>query len=263
MLSKLLKYEVKATARLFIPLYFAVLIMGIINRLINPFEVLEKSKSFNLQAVVSLMSIFLYFALIVTVVVMTFIMVIQRFYKNLISDEGYLMFTLPVKTTHLVTSKLLVAMMWILISICTVVASILIVAKVDNLFGEIAKLYNSIYVNMGFTGIILVIICPLIAISYSINMIYDAIALGHLFTKQKILASFGAYLVLYIIGQIVGAISFVTLAVTNKALFENNVNLSPSQINSFIIFIMAVYGLLSLANYIITNVVLKKKLNLE
>lgn len=48
----------------------------------------------------------LFFALCVAIVVLTAMIIIQRFNKNLIGDEGYLMFTLPVSHVQLLTSKL-------------------------------------------------------------------------------------------------------------------------------------------------------------
>ena len=35
---KLLKYEAKATARSFLPIYLAILLFALINRVINPFD---------------------------------------------------------------------------------------------------------------------------------------------------------------------------------------------------------------------------------
>ncbi len=43
-------------------------------------------------------------------------MIVLRFHKNLYSNEGYLMFTLPVKPQMLLASKTIVAFSWIIIS---------------------------------------------------------------------------------------------------------------------------------------------------
>ena len=88
MLSKLLKYELKATGRIFLPLFLALLLFAGINRFtLSPDE-------FDAPAMISMI---MYIIIMVGMFVMTFIMMIQRFYKNLLSDEGYLMLTLPVK----------------------------------------------------------------------------------------------------------------------------------------------------------------------
>ena len=265
MLGKLLKYEIKSTARLLVPMYIAVLLFGLINRFLNPFNAVETSNSFTLHSVMSAFSMILYVGLIVGILVMTFIVMIQRFYKNLLGDEGYLMFTLPVKSWQHIVSKLLVSMLWIILSFLTVICSVLIIANVNNLFGEISNGINMIRGYIGNIGLLLIFIYPLVAISYSIITIYDSMALGHLFTKHKLLASFGAYIVLYIISQITFGVFMLVYATTNLNLFTNAAAAAPtpSQITTFSISALCIYLLLAVGNFILTNVILKKKLNLE
>jgi len=265
MLKKLLKYEIKATARGFLPLYLAVLIFGFINRFLNPFKTVETSSSFSIQTILSMFSMFLYFALIFGIIVMTFVIMIQRFYKNLLGDEGYLMFTLPVKPWQHIISKLLVSMLWIILSFLTVICSITIIANINNFFGEISNIINIIRNQIGNAGLILILIYPLVAITYSIITIYDSIALGHLFSKHKLLASFGAYIMLYTISQIVSGVFMLLYASTNFNLFTNPAAAAPTpaQITIFAVFFICLFILLAAGNFILTNLILKKKLNLE
>ena len=58
--------------------------------------------------------------------VATLIVVIQRFYKSLLGDEGYLMFTIPVKAWQNILNKLLVSMLWTFTSTVIGFGSILI-----------------------------------------------------------------------------------------------------------------------------------------
>ena len=91
MLGKLIKYEFKATGRLLLPVYGALLLMGgVVNlglTLQGKLPVLKFAQG---------VLIFAYVALMVAAFALSFFVVISRFYKNLICDEGYLMFTLPV-----------------------------------------------------------------------------------------------------------------------------------------------------------------------
>lgn len=263
MLRKLLKYEIKATARVLLPLYLAVLLFGFINRFLNPFNVPQASNSFTIHTVLSMFSMFLYIALIVGTIVMTTIILIQRFYKNLLGDEGYLMFTLPVKSWKLIISKMLVSMLWIILSFLTVICSILIIANVPNLFGEISNIINLIRDYIGNAGFMLIPLYPLVAITYSIITIYDSIALGHLFTKHKILASIGAYISLYIISQMAFGVFMLVYATTNLNIFTNTAAPTPTQITIFAASAICLYLLLAAANFTLTNLILKKKLNLE
>ena len=88
MLGKLLKYELKATSRVFIPLYIAILVVSIVNGLSLNLEIL------NIQGLATIVLMCLFISLFVITIVVT----IQRFNKNLLKDEGYLMFTLPVNS---------------------------------------------------------------------------------------------------------------------------------------------------------------------
>ena len=54
----------------------------------------------------------------VAFLILSQILVFMRYYKNFFSDEGYLTFTLPVKRTHLITSKLITATLNI---VCTAI----------------------------------------------------------------------------------------------------------------------------------------------
>jgi hypothetical protein len=263
MLGKLLKYEVKSTARILIPMYMVLLLFGLINRFINPFNVVEVSNSFTLQNVLRVLTMILYIGMIIGTLVMTFIIMLQRFYKNLLGDEGYLMFTLPVKSWQHVVTKLLVSMMWMILSFLTVICSILIIAQVENLFGELSNAFNMVRDYAGNAGLLLIIIVPLISMIYSIITIYDAMAVGHLFSKHRIFSSFGAYIVFYMISQVsIGLFMFV-YATSNMNLFSSDTVPQPSQIMPFVIGVTCIYLVLAAGHFIVANTILKKKLNLE
>ena len=116
MLGKLLKYECKATARVFLPLYGVLLVLAAINRVFTSIQ----SENMAIPQVVTTT---LLFGFIVAICVISFIVILQRFYKNLLGEEGYLMHTLPAPTWQHIFSKLLVAMMWNILTILVVLAS--------------------------------------------------------------------------------------------------------------------------------------------
>ena len=129
MLSKLLKYEFKATGRTYGGLYLAILaaaaLLGISFRI--PALLVHTAPIAVLMIV--------YMALVVAVVVMTILTIIQRFTRNLLGREGYLMHTLPVSSVQLILSKLLSSMVWVLCSILVVALSFV----VFSLFGSISS----------------------------------------------------------------------------------------------------------------------------
>lgn len=88
MLGKLMKYEIKATARLFLPLYAALLVFSLINRFLNPFAIGESINNINLQFTIRAISMTAYVLLLLGTLVMTVVIMIQRFYKNLLGTKG-------------------------------------------------------------------------------------------------------------------------------------------------------------------------------
>ncbi|MEG2407137.1 MAG: ABC-2 transporter permease, partial [Clostridiales bacterium] len=121
MLGKLLKYELKSTARTFIPLYAAILVVAIV----NGFTV--GTEMFEIQGIATL----ILGGLMVALFVITIVVIIQRFKKNLLEDEGYLMFTLPVSPKMLVLSKYIVSLIWAILSGIVAVGAFLLVILIS------------------------------------------------------------------------------------------------------------------------------------
>ena len=103
MLKKLLKYEFKATARTYGGMYLALLAASVLFG--GSVWRWNGTNSDAYSTLVGLMSL-VYTAVIIGTVVVTIMTIVQRFYRNLLGREGYLMHTLPVTETQLVTSKL-------------------------------------------------------------------------------------------------------------------------------------------------------------
>ena len=97
---KLLKYEWKACARICLPLYAVELLVAFINRLLY-----SDIGSKLLYGIPSIVMTMLYAAIMVALFVVTAVVLVQRFYKNLLGSEGYLMFTLPVSVSQHILSK--------------------------------------------------------------------------------------------------------------------------------------------------------------
>ena len=123
MLGKLIKHEFKATAKLLLPLLAAVLaLMGGFQVIFLVVKLLTgRNDSHPLVAVLfALFAVLAAFALLAMLAVIV-IVAVQRFYKNLLGDEGYLMFTLPATPGQQIFSKLLVSLVWSLMGIVVVI----------------------------------------------------------------------------------------------------------------------------------------------
>ncbi|HHW30639.1 MAG TPA: ABC transporter permease [Clostridiaceae bacterium] len=268
MLKKLLKHEIKATSRLFLPLYLALLIFAFINRFLNPMMQVNTSDtsvsvSINAHEMLSAFSVMIYIALIIGTFVMTLVITVQRFYRNLLGEEGYLMFTLPVKTWMHIVSKLLVSMIWVFSSFLTTFCSILILIHDKGIIEQIFQILNALKDFLGYGTVILIPLLILIWVAANISMIYSAISLGQLFESHKLIISFGMYCALYFVFQ---GISALFILLFRNTLFASFFSLSvptPQDIKTLLLSFSLLLTIFASVNFTITNLILKKRLNLD
>ncbi|HWT73290.1 MAG TPA: ABC transporter permease [Mobilitalea sp.] len=262
MLGKLLKHEFKATARLLLPLYIILLVLSIVDRIVLHLDVLQTGA----LALIPGIFTFVYVISIIGVIIVTFLLMITRFYKNLLTDEGYLMFTLPVKSHDLINSKLIVSIVWTIASIVGVVLSVFIVAAtpanmrdfMNVLRDAMAELRNT-FGNGGALLITEFIIMGVIALFYNSLTIYASIAIGQLFNGHKVIGSFAAYMGISTVLQILMTLIFAIIAfVFGKSM--NEFSAIPNVVFPLTILIITIF---SVVFYLITNYIFKRKLNLE
>ena len=113
-----------------------------------------------------------------------------RFYKNLYTDEGYLMHTLPVKPWMLIVSKLTIGTILITLIALPTMAYF----SPEDLL-ELRTMFQSYHTIFTVPSILFLAI-PVMIISsvFSLLTIYASISLGQLFSSHKVLASILCYL---------------------------------------------------------------------
>ena len=145
MLGKLIKHEFRATGRILLPVYLVMLLTA---ALVRGFQVLTEQTAGEFMRALAVLSVLLFSAAVFGGSILAFVLMIYRFYKNLMTDEGYLMFTLPVSRSQLIWSKLIVSMAWGILS--AVLAAlmwtmVLSVAGGENLFAGIFRGLRSLW----------------------------------------------------------------------------------------------------------------------
>lgn len=194
MFGKLMKYELKSLLKGLLPLYGAILAVALINAVMASFGIGN-----SIDGLPQVTAIMLYFGLCVAVAVVTFLVIIQRFYKGLLGQEGYLMFTLPVPTWQLTLSKLLGAVITTILSGIVGMLSILILGSLNINWGLFFRDFADIFPHWTLDAtlfIIELIVLMLVGVAAMILEIYVAIALGHLANKHRIAMSFVWFVVL-------------------------------------------------------------------
>ena len=155
MLGKLMKYELKSSARTLCPLYLGFLIIalicGIQLRVLaqRPHEIFFMTNVGGVERYILTFSIILLGVLCVAIMVLTAVVIIQRFNKSLIGDEGYLMFTLPVSHAQLLCSKLFAGVIWIVAGTLVMGLSGLFIGLMITPITDIIELWRT-YVAFDF-----------------------------------------------------------------------------------------------------------------
>ncbi|MBE5948680.1 MAG: hypothetical protein E7261_06575 [Lachnospiraceae bacterium] len=271
MLSKLLKYELKATARWFLPLYIALIALTLLNKLTMVIE-LPDLLVFNLLK--GLLIVFYVLVIIFTTVV-TMILLIVRFYKNLYTDEGYLTHTLPVKPSAQLNCKILSGCIWTVSSFFMQIISLFILFAGTGLFTEVADVFTEIGEFLKEAGLmdnlivtlIIFAITMLISLLYSLLMMYCSISLGSLFNKHKIIGAIFSYFVIYFVIQLISMI-LMFVGIETPILYDiAEVEDFSIEVFNFVNLMMIFSGGLSLICstifYFLNHFVISKKLNLE
>ncbi|MED9822146.1 MAG: hypothetical protein U0J65_09005 [Christensenellales bacterium] len=191
MLRKLMKHELRATARVMGPM-MALVLAAAVGGNIATYRLLEMDN--NVLNALGILLNMVFVLAIAAMCIVAFVLMVQRFYKNLLRDEGYLMMTLPVSVHQHIWAKLLTTLLWWLaVMVVVVLAMFILVFRVDvvkELFTGFTKIRfeDLMYMNglpnmIGFFAEILL----MMAVSGACVCLefYAALAVGHSFTHHK------------------------------------------------------------------------------
>lgn len=268
MLRKLYKHEFIALYRVLLPLYAVLVGMSVLTRLTG---YIDSEGSMILEAVKRLTMV-----LTVLVIVGTFfagfVLLVVRFYQNLLTKQGYLTNTLPFKTHHHLLCKMLCGVVVEVSNTVMTLFSLLIIFGtkerwqgfcdfIQNAFGVLADDSSTAnaYACMIELGVIL-----LASAAVSLLLMYACMAIGQQF-KNKILGSVIAYFCIYAANQALSTMLMLGAMLcgflTDEEIFANASVTGVSQgVLLFTFVILAVQGA---AYYWISHHFLSKKLNLE
>ena len=258
MLGKLIKHEFRATGRILLPVYLVMLLTA---ALVRGFQVLTEQTAGEFMRALAVFG----------GSILAFVLMIYRFYKNLMTDEGYLMFTLPVTTGQLIWSKMIVSAVWLLATAAMDVLSMFISVFDSAAWRDIFQLPGLLWQqlreyagNLGLIPAELVVLVLLAALVCFLKF-YAAIALGHSFTNRKMLLSvafFAAFSVAEQIAASAGLIGFASVGIPRSWLHGamDYYAASAQLVLGGAILAVVLYGAVY---YAVTYLSLKKRLNLQ
>ena len=268
MLGKLIKNEFKATARSFVPVYLVMLVVTIFLKIF--LEISDKFKNVNGQIMAAISAILLisFVVSILAVIFGTIIFIIKRFYDNMLKDEGYLSFTLPVTTGQHIGSKALTSYVWVVASAVVIILSIvLLFLGHASFFRAVSDGINDgmkFLSDNGYWGYaVLIFIMIIVGIYISIMEAYACMSVGQLLNKHRVAGAIITYLVFYGIKKMCGIIFLMVTLVGNTADLEMANNYEAEFFVPMLIFEVIMMVVQIVAYTFITHVMMSKKLNLE
>lgn len=279
MLGKLIRYDMKSMSRAFIPMWIlapvialmlSVSIRGTIAWANSP---LAGNFMATGNGMVMAVMMLLFTGVMIGLAVMTILFVIQRFWNGLLKDEGYLMFTLPVETWELITSKGITATVISLISIADGIfaCAILAIASVDEvieaLSGAWVYFWREVTEEIGalfWVMAVLLILLMVLSTAKSIYQAYAAMALGQLFESHRVIGSCVAYVGMSIVLSVLTSIVTMIIGMFVPDDWIYYVNSRGELFGvGYLLLLLIVTAVQLLIFHVIAERILSTRLNLE
>ncbi len=283
MLKKLLKYEFKAVSKSLVPMLLAIFGLSVLSSFIIVLNnAISRSSAASsvfatiFQIIASIILVFSVIALFASILIVIFLL-LQRYYKNFFTDEGYLTFTLPVEVKQLLATKLISGFVWTIVGTIVIFVSIMffllfataedghlisfdvLTSFIDGIssFYRYVGTLNSVLFTVEF------ILLGVIGVISQLLLYYLAITIGSIIAKKhKILASIGMYFAINsVTGIVAGIIMFLIMLISPQT--AQNLDSLYGVSHTFLIMYILIYALMGTVSYLICKSMLKNKLNLE
>lgn len=221
MLGKLIKHEFRATGRLMAPLFGALVLLAVFVRVSD--LILSAADAPVFFEALNALLLVVYVLAILGVTVFATILMIKRFHQNFLTDEGYLMFTLPAGMHSLLWSKLITAALFFIFTFLADALAVAIVVwrggTARDLFESIVGLFrelNSFYMANGIALALEILALLLVSLLVTCLLFYAPMSIGYSFANHKGLLSVVFYFVIQAILQIFG-VAVLSGAVSDTA----------------------------------------------
>ena len=209
MLGKLIKHEFRATGRLMAPLFGALLLLAVFVRVSD--LILSAADAPVFFEALNALLLVVYVLAILGVTVFATILMIKRFHQNFLTDEGYLMFTLPTSVHSLLWSKLITAALFFIFTFLAEALSVAIVVWRGGLaremftgFADLFRAMDSYYMANGLAFALEMLALLFVSLLVTCLLFYAPMSIGYSFANHKGLLSVVFYFVIQAILQIFG-----------------------------------------------------------
>ena len=272
MLGKLIKHEFRATGRIMLPLLLAVLILSVFAGLsVRGFE---RVKDMHFLQAMYGTTIGVFFLSLFAVAVVAVVLMIQRFYRSLLRDEGYISMTLPVSVDAHIWAKLLTSFAWFaaeaILSAAAlgVVLSINVSLREDLWIWDIFEQFRSYFEDFhSFNAVLYVLeylVLSFLAAGFFCLRCYSAMAIGHSAADHKLLLSFVTWIAIGVALSTIRSAVFAGLVFSDAYFDYLDINVVGRDNTAHLMLLVSIiwYALRDAVFYFLTRYFLKNKLNL-
>ncbi len=274
MLKKLIKHEFKATAKTMGLLFGAVLLLSVLTSI--SLKLPEGNKFFDtIKAVLIAVYVVVMFGMMFAGI----LLLIFRFYNNMLKDQGYLTHTLPVKMWQHIVAKVITYFVWIVAAVVVAVVSLgifLMGTGVVN-FSQIGEVMSEIGASLEqypqiITILLWILVLGIVQIFANILCLFASMSMGQLFGKHRVAGSVASYIGLnYIIGIFTSFIMYLPMnsfegqinALDEATNIPDMIQIFQNMLNGFFAITLVVDIVLIALYFGITHFMLTRKLNLE
>lgn len=278
MFGKLMKYELRYLIRIFAPMWAVVLSLCVLSRLVLRPDMEGMMYVEGTEAIIPVLVVMLAVFSILTMMIVSTVVLLMRFYKGMYGDEGYLMFTLPVTSGELIHSKALSAMIMMIGTELLTFAGVMVMISYPEVWGELGMTFREMFRMLlemnGLNGLefivlsVWTIVVGLLSTAQGIYMVYLAISLGQLWKKHPVAGAIVAY---YLMMSVLGVIQTLAGQLFGESALELLANLigmdssgNYGAIMAVVLMAMSVYAIiLSVVSFVGTKLILDKKLNIQ
>ena len=263
MLAKLIKYDLKASAKILILIHLLYLVLCISLRLffVDRLDFALPAKVLFTPMLICTVMVFL---VIFVLWFSTWLILAFRFYRNLFSGEGYLSWTLPASALEHLWSKIISGYIFLAADTVIVSGGILILVTGENVVSSYQTIAADFTEQLGMpvsTFALYMFLLMLASCLATVMQTYFYIAAGQLFPGHRVLCSVAIY---FITGFVIQLITLVLMAAFH--LIPGYGSTGPDTMRDYITGTSLLGGAITLVTAVITyaatHYIMTKKINL-
>lgn len=272
MFGKLMKYELRYLIRIFAPMWVIVMGLCALWRIATPAEFFLMEELSDERAFVMIVLTMLSVMGLITMSLVAAVVLIQRMYKGLYGDEGYLILTLPVSTGQIINAKVLSGGLMLIGTGIITMLGILVFTAYGELWGPMMDELDSLPAYIGYSwgelGVVgfWMLLLAVVGAFESMYLLVFTISAGQMWKKHPIIGAILVYYGLQVIGMsITSAVGRLLGEDILAWVMDFVVNNGMQDITGVILYMLggSVLALgISLLCFLGTKLLLDKKLNI-